>query len=324
MFAQEREVRGDEEAVLRRDLPRLAADLTAYVAAPRTSLRRADRSPRPCEAALASLRGDARRSSRGCAAQYDLMVGGLEAAAAQATWTTRSTRTPSRRMRPGAYRRAVVMAYIDNLLDWGDMLFRQYTAESVDEARMLYLLAYDLLGERPRTLGSRPLRDAEYYGQLRHEPGEYDVLLRAAVGAGVDGPGTPARHRRSEGAYFFVPENSAAGRLLDPGGGPAAQDPAVAGHPRRRPRRCRCSSRRSTRRRWCAAVASGLDVDRSGRGRRTGAGAALPLRVHAPPGPGPGGAAAASSAATCWACWSGATPRSSPCCRAGTRARSSR
>ena len=29
VFAQEREVRGDEEAVLRRDLPRLAADLTA-------------------------------------------------------------------------------------------------------------------------------------------------------------------------------------------------------------------------------------------------------------------------------------------------------
>ena len=37
-------------------------------------------------------------------------------------------------MRPGAYRRAVVMAYIDNLLDWGDMLFRQYTGESIDEA----------------------------------------------------------------------------------------------------------------------------------------------------------------------------------------------
>ncbi|MCP2356479.1 hypothetical protein HD597_003499 [Nonomuraea thailandensis] len=40
-------------------------------------------------------------------------------------------------LRPAAYRRAVVMAYVDNLLDWGDLLFRQYTGESVDEARML-------------------------------------------------------------------------------------------------------------------------------------------------------------------------------------------
>ena len=52
-------------------------------------------------------------------------------------------------LRPVAHRRAVVMAYIDNLLDWGDLLFRQYTAESVDEARMLYVLAWDLLGPRP-------------------------------------------------------------------------------------------------------------------------------------------------------------------------------
>ena len=27
------------------------------------------------------------------------------------------------------------MAYIDNLLDWGDMLFGQYTHESINEAR---------------------------------------------------------------------------------------------------------------------------------------------------------------------------------------------
>ena len=57
-------------------------------------------------------------------------------------------------LRPVAYRRAVVMAYVDNLLDWGDMLFRQYTPESVDEARMLYIFAYDLLGTRPETLGT--------------------------------------------------------------------------------------------------------------------------------------------------------------------------
>ena len=56
-------------------------------------------------------------------------------------------------LRPTAYQKAIVMSYIDNLLDWGDMLFRQYTAESIDEARMLYTLASDLLGEQARRPG---------------------------------------------------------------------------------------------------------------------------------------------------------------------------
>ena len=51
-------------------------------------------------------------------------------------------------LRINAYRKAIVMNYIDNLLDWGDMLFRQYTMESINEARMLYILAYDLLGKK--------------------------------------------------------------------------------------------------------------------------------------------------------------------------------
>ena len=42
-------------------------------------------------------------------------------------------------IRPSAYRKAIVMAYVDNLIDWGDMLFRQYTQESINEARMLYI-----------------------------------------------------------------------------------------------------------------------------------------------------------------------------------------
>jgi hypothetical protein len=58
------------------------------------------------------------------------------------------------RLRPIAYRKALVMSYIDNLLDWGDLLFQQYTRETITEARMLYILAYDLLGQRPENLAS--------------------------------------------------------------------------------------------------------------------------------------------------------------------------
>ncbi len=58
------------------------------------------------------------------------------------------------RTRPNAYHKAIVMKYVDNLLDWGDALFEQFTMESLDEATMLYVMAQDILGPRPRVLGS--------------------------------------------------------------------------------------------------------------------------------------------------------------------------
>lgn len=51
--------------------------------------------------------------------------------------------------RTTAYQRQVVMKYIENLIAWGDMLFRQDTMESINEATMLYLLAFEILGVRP-------------------------------------------------------------------------------------------------------------------------------------------------------------------------------
>src|SRR5690606_15829863 len=38
------------------------------------------------------------------------------------------------RYRPVAYQKAVVMKYIDNLIAWGDQLFRRDTLESINEA----------------------------------------------------------------------------------------------------------------------------------------------------------------------------------------------
>ncbi|HEY9736285.1 MAG TPA: hemopexin repeat-containing protein, partial [Trichocoleus sp.] len=84
-------------------------------------------------------------------------------------------------LRTIAYRKAIVMRYIDNLLDWGDMLFRQYTRESIQEARMLYVLAYDLLGEKPRNMGRVVLSPTKTYGDFRHYVSEqredYDFLI---------------------------------------------------------------------------------------------------------------------------------------------------
>lgn len=57
------------------------------------------------------------------------------------------------RLRPSAFQKAVVMRYIDNLLDWGDQLFRRDTLESLNEATLLYVVAADVLGERPIEVG---------------------------------------------------------------------------------------------------------------------------------------------------------------------------
>jgi len=48
-----------------------------------------------------------------------------------------------------AYQRTVVMKYLDNLIAWGDQLFRQDTMETINEATLLYILANELLGRRP-------------------------------------------------------------------------------------------------------------------------------------------------------------------------------
>lgn len=56
-------------------------------------------------------------------------------------------------LRISAYQKCIVMKYIDNLLDWGDSLFAQFTTESVNDATLLYAMAADILGERPVDVG---------------------------------------------------------------------------------------------------------------------------------------------------------------------------
>ncbi|HND55171.1 MAG TPA: hypothetical protein PLV92_22310, partial [Pirellulaceae bacterium] len=74
-------------------------------------------------------------------------------------------------LRRAAYRRAFAMAYVDNLLDWGDKLFAQFTQESLAEARMLYVLAYDLLGRRPATGSAMAAGPSRSYAQLLADGG---------------------------------------------------------------------------------------------------------------------------------------------------------
>lgn len=65
-------------------------------------------------------------------------------------------------MRWVAYQKCVVMAYLDNLIAWGDRLFREDRRESINEATQLYVLAADILGSRPRRVPALGRTDRSY------------------------------------------------------------------------------------------------------------------------------------------------------------------
>lgn len=59
------------------------------------------------------------------------------------------------RLRISAYMRNTVLRYIDNLIQWGDQLFRRDTIESINEATLLYILASNILGKKVETVAAR-------------------------------------------------------------------------------------------------------------------------------------------------------------------------
>src|SRR5260370_32041429 len=104
------------------------------------------------------------------------------------------------------------MRYLDNLLDWGDMLFGQYTRESINEARMLYVEAWNVLGRRPESLGRLILPPDSVYDDMRAAPGaEYDMLMElehsrtAQLSFAASLLRTPNEAQAQP--YFFIPPN---------------------------------------------------------------------------------------------------------------------
>ncbi|MGS0688323.1 Tc toxin subunit A-related protein [Nakamurella sp. GG22] len=81
------------------------------------------------------------------------------------------------RLRISAYQKAIVMKYIDNLLDWGDELFirafAELNPELLREATFTYISARELLGDRPAQLGD--------CGEGRVIPKTYSVIKKMLV-----------------------------------------------------------------------------------------------------------------------------------------------
>jgi hypothetical protein len=125
------------------------------------------------------------------------------------------------RFRHSAYMLKTVMAYLDNLIAWGDMLFRQDTGESINEATQLYILAANILGPRPQNVPTKGSVGTQTYNTLKKhlkEFGSVEVAVQANIPFDlIPTPNTTNDARAvmlgslGKSLYFCVPRND---RLL--------------------------------------------------------------------------------------------------------------
>ena len=122
------------------------------------------------------------------------------------------------RFRQTPYMFKAVMAYLDNLIAWGDSLFRQDTRESINEAMQIYVLAAKLLGERPQAIPKKGSVRPQTYNNLKEDLsilGNALVDIEAAFGwditpppiAGADRGAYLALRSIGHALYFCVPRN---------------------------------------------------------------------------------------------------------------------
>jgi hypothetical protein len=122
------------------------------------------------------------------------------------------------RTRHLAYQYCVVMKYLDNLIAWGDNLFQQDTVESINEATQHYVLAANLLGQRPQRIPPRGTVPPKSFAQLKKEglgpignalvemEGQFPLNLAPPSGSG-SGNGGGELFGIGRTLYFCIPRN---------------------------------------------------------------------------------------------------------------------
>lgn len=71
------------------------------------------------------------------------------------------------RTRPSAFQWYVVMKYLDNLIAWGDDLFMADTIETINEASLCYVLAWNIVGIRPQVMPQPTVNSPRNFRQLK-------------------------------------------------------------------------------------------------------------------------------------------------------------
>lgn len=110
-----------------------------------------------------------------------------------------------------AYQKTVVMKYLDNLIAWGDNLFRQDSMESINEATQLYILAAEILGPRPKKVSPQARPAVQSFNELELE---FDAFSNALIEAENLVPALPGNADDGSPSapplpmlYFCIPHN---------------------------------------------------------------------------------------------------------------------
>lgn len=123
------------------------------------------------------------------------------------------------KFRPTAYMLKTVMAYLDNLIAWGDSLFQQYTIETINEATQIYIMAANILGPKPQAVPQKGSVKALTYNDLRGDNldafGNALVEMEADIpfdftppaGSGSTSQGTQILPSIGQSLYFCIPRN---------------------------------------------------------------------------------------------------------------------
>jgi hypothetical protein len=116
-----------------------------------------------------------------------------------------------------AYQMNVVMKYIDNLIAWGDSLFRQDTIETLNEATQLYVFASNILGPKPQAIPPRRKIVPKSYNDLKTAgldafsnaivamENEFPYNIQGGSNSGNNGQGAVFGIGRA--LYFCIPQN---------------------------------------------------------------------------------------------------------------------
>lgn len=112
------------------------------------------------------------------------------------------------RMRIRSYMYTVVMKYLDNLIAWGDQLFRRETLEALNEATQLYILAAQILGRRPEGIPRRTRPVVKSFSEFSQPDDLSNALVEVenlVPTTSTAGSAQAAGNLKS--LYFCVPNN---------------------------------------------------------------------------------------------------------------------
>jgi Tc toxin complex TcA C-terminal TcB-binding domain len=120
--------------------------------------------------------------------------------------------------RPTSFMLKTVMAYLDNLIAWGDSLFEQYTVETINEATQIYVLAANILGPKPQVVPVKESSAPQTYATIRPNLDQFsNALVEMEVDIPFDTGPSPAPAADPTGMntltsigqslFFCIPQN---------------------------------------------------------------------------------------------------------------------